>query len=75
MVEVHWREQMLRLSAVLLGVTMLACLLFRTSTHWQMTCYYSNFEIQLTLLIEFHTLDIPSQDEANVSIPSRSIGK
>jgi hypothetical protein len=33
MVKVHWREQMLRLSAVLLGVTMLACLVFRTGVH------------------------------------------
>jgi len=33
MVKVHWREQMLRLSATLLGVTMLACLVFRTGAH------------------------------------------
>jgi hypothetical protein len=33
MVEVHWREQMLRLSAVLLGVSLLACLVFRTGVH------------------------------------------
>src|SRR5208282_454038 len=33
MVRVHWREQMLRLSVVLLGVTMLACLVLRTGVH------------------------------------------
>jgi hypothetical protein len=33
MVKVDWREQMLRLSAVLLGVTVLACLVFRTGVH------------------------------------------
>jgi len=33
MVKVRWREQMLRLSATLLGVTMLACLVFRTGVH------------------------------------------
>jgi hypothetical protein len=39
---------MLRLSAALLGVTMLTCLVLRTGVHWQMTCYYSNFEILLS---------------------------
>ena len=33
MVKVHWREQMLRLSAVLFGVSLLACLVHRTGVH------------------------------------------
>jgi hypothetical protein len=39
---------MLRLSAVLLVVEMLAWLVLRTGANWQMTCYYFNFKIHLS---------------------------